>query len=269
MTSSSTPQASEIGGERPRPANNVRIGDVRIDDVTFDGALDAVEALITARKGGMVFTPNIDHIVLAEEDVRLHAAYEDVDLSLVDGTPVLWAARLLGHPLPEKISGSDLCMPLLRRAAIRGWRVYFLGGPPGVGEKAAELVRAELPSIQIVGVDAPFVNLEKDDPRHPDVVARIVAAKPDVVLVAFGCPKQEVFIHRVSQAIAPAVALGIGAGLDFIAGTVARAPSWISKVGLEWAYRLAREPRRLWRRYLVRDPKFLLILLREMRRSRA
>ncbi|MEO7091655.1 MAG: WecB/TagA/CpsF family glycosyltransferase [Polyangiales bacterium] len=247
----------------------MRIGDVRIDDLTFDGALDAIEALVTAGQGGMVFTPNIDHIVLVEEDPRLRAAYDEVDLSLVDGTPVLWAARLLGHPLPEKISGSDLTMPLLQRAAQKGLRVYFLGGPPGVGQKAADVIRRDLPGLQIVGIDAPFIDLEKDDPRHADIVAKIVAARPDLVLVALGCPKQEVFIHRVSSAIRPAVALGIGAGLDFIAGTVARAPRWISKVGLEWAYRLASEPRRLWKRYLVRDPKFVLILLRELRRRRA
>jgi N-acetylglucosaminyldiphosphoundecaprenol N-acetyl-beta-D-mannosaminyltransferase len=258
MTSTST----------PRSPDSLRLGSLRIDDLTFEGALDAIEALVRAGRGGTVFTPNVDHVVLVDEDPRLRAAYEDVSLSLVDRTPVLWAARLLGHPLPEKISGSDLVLPLLKRAAERGFRVYFLGGGEGVAEKAAKVATELHPTLKIVGTDAPFINIDRDDPRHAEIAARIVAAKPDLVLVALGCPKQEVFMHRVAEAIAPAVSLGIGAGLDFIAGTIPRAPAWISAAGLEWLFRLAREPRRLWRRYLIRDPKFLLILLRDLRNRR-
>ena len=269
MTSSSTPRSPEPPPRAERsPTKSLRLGALRIDDLTFEQALDAIEALVAAGQGGSVFTPNVDHVVLVDEDPRLRAAYDDVSLSLVDGTPVLWASRLLGHPLPEKISGSDLTMPLLARAAKHGLRVYLLGGGEGVAGLAAARAKEQLPGLQIVGTDAPFIDLERDDPKHAAIVARIAAAKPDLVLVALGCPKQEIFIHRVSAAIRPAVALGIGAGLDFIAGTIPRAPRWISAAGLEWLYRLGREPKRLWRRYLVRDPKFLVILLRDLRNRR-
>ncbi|GAC1351896.1 MAG: WecB/TagA/CpsF family glycosyltransferase [Polyangiales bacterium] len=244
----------------------MRLGNLWIDRVTFRGALDAIADLVELGQGGSVFTPNVDHVVLADEDQRLRAAYASVDLSLVDGVPVLWASRLFGARLPEKVSGSDLIMPLLAMAARKAWRVYLLGGDEGIPQRAAEALRRSYPSLVIVGMDSPRIDLSA--PSFDEVVHRIRAAKPDLMLVALGCPKQEIFIHRVEDAIRPVVAVAIGAGLDFVAGAVPRAPTWLSSLGLEWAYRLAREPRRLWRRYLVRDPKFLWILLRELRARR-
>lgn len=251
----------------PHARPRMRLGGLDIDVVTFEGAIDAIAELVAARHGGMVFTPNIDHVVLVDEDPRLRAAYAEVSLSLVDGVPLLWASRLLGTPLPEKVSGSDLCLPLLERAAKQGWRVYLLGGAPGVAERAAERLRATIAGIDIVGTDGPRVDVDREG-TYDDIVGKIVAARPDLLLVAFGCPKQEIFMHRIRAAIAPTVAVGVGAGIDFLAGTVKRAPKWISTVGLEWLYRLAREPRRLWRRYLVRDPKFVFVLLHQLRERR-
>jgi N-acetylglucosaminyldiphosphoundecaprenol N-acetyl-beta-D-mannosaminyltransferase len=179
----------------------------------------------------------------------------------VDGKPLLWASRLLGWPLPEKISGADLILPLMRRAAERKWRVYLLGGAPGVAERAQELLR-RAHGVDVAGADSPQLG-----PRgtfEPQVVEKLRAAAPQVLLVALGAPKQELFIHAAKAQLAPAVALGIGAGLDFLVGAVKRAPAWMSHAGLEWFYRLSREPRRLWRRYLVNDPKFLAVLARDL-----
>lgn len=240
------------------------LGRLTIDPVTFAGALARIEKLVEAGKGGTVLTPNVDHVVLVEEEPRLLAAYERADLSLADGTIVVWASRLLGKPLPAKVSGSDLMLPLSELAAKRGFRVYLLGGGPGVAEKAEAALRARFPTIDIVGAEGPRVDVDKGKEAHAEIVARIRAARPDILFVGLGCPKQELFMDQVRDEIAPAVALGIGAGIDFVAGTVPRAPKWVSSVGLEWAYRLSREPRRLWRRYLVRDPKFVVILAREM-----
>ncbi len=242
----------------------MRLGRLTIDPVTFEGALARVEKLVEAGKGGMVLTPNVDHVVLVEEEPRLLAAYERTDLSLADGTIVVWASRLLGKPLPAKVSGSDLMLPLSALAARRGFRVYLLGGGEGVAAKAEAALRARFPEIDIVGAEGPRVDVDKGKEAHAEIVARIRAARPDILFVGLGCPKQEIFMDQVREEIAPAVALGIGAGIDFVAGTVPRAPKWVSSVGLEWAYRLSREPRRLWRRYLVRDPKFVVILAREM-----
>jgi N-acetylglucosaminyldiphosphoundecaprenol N-acetyl-beta-D-mannosaminyltransferase len=243
---------------RPR----IHLGALDIDDVSLAEALAAVSALVERGEGGTVLTPNVDHVVLVEDDARLRAAYAAASLSLVDGTPVLWASHLLGEPLREKVSGSDLILPLMELAAAMRYRVYFLGGGPGVAERAAARLGRLVPDLRVAGIDAPAIDL---DGSFDEVVARIRAARPHLVLVALGCPKQEIFMHKIAAAVRPAVLLGIGAGLDFFAGTVERAPAWVSAAGLEWLYRLAREPRRLWRRYLVRDPRFLWILLRELR----
>jgi N-acetylglucosaminyldiphosphoundecaprenol N-acetyl-beta-D-mannosaminyltransferase len=166
--------------------------------------------------------------------------------------------------LPEKISGSDLVGPLLERAGQRKWRVAFLGAGPGVAEKAATIAREKW-GTDVVFTDAPMVNL-KDTAQIDRIAQQLAEAKADLVLMAFGAPKQELLIARIADRVKPAVLLGIGASLDFIAGTLERAPVLMQKTGTEWLYRLAQEPRRLWRRYLVEDPKFLRILARTLRK---
>jgi N-acetylglucosaminyldiphosphoundecaprenol N-acetyl-beta-D-mannosaminyltransferase len=247
------------------PRDCVLIGGLPIDRLTFDQAIDAVDSLVSAGKGGSVFTPNVDHVVQFVEDERLREAYGLASLSLADGMPVVWASRLLGKPLPEKVSGSDIVMPLVLRAAARGWRVFLLGGADGVGEAAkAEMLRAA-PGLNVVGVLSPRIDLSQGREQRTAIVETLRAARPDLVFVAFGAPKQELFIGEVQEALSPAVFIGIGASLDFVAGILPRAPTWMSDNGLEWMFRLAREPRRLWKRYLLRDPKFALILLQTMR----
>ena len=248
-------------------ADRFLLGGVPVDRVTAAEALDRIEALVAAGRGGAVFTPNVDHVVLASRDPELARAYGAVDVSLADGMPVVWASRLLGTPLPEKVSGSDLVLPLAERAAQRGWRTYLLGGAPGVAEEAARRLQARFPGLVLAGTDAPRVTLEADA-EGDHALARLAAARPQLVLVALGAPKQEVWIHRHRAALGPAVAVGVGAALDFVAGRVRRAPRWVSRAGLEWLWRLGREPRRLWRRYLVQDPAFAAILWRELRDRR-
>lgn len=249
-----------------RRVPRLRIGKVPIDVLSFSEALDAVTALVEAKQGGFVFTPNVDHVVTVDEQPEFEAAYAKASLSLADGTPVVWASRLFDTPLPERVAGSDLVMPLLGRAGQRGWRVAFLGAGPGVAEKAAEVAKARW-GTNVVSTDAPMVNL-KDDAQIDAIAAKLAEAKADLVLMAFGAPKQELLIARIADRVRPSVLLGIGASLDFIAGTVKRAPLVFRKTGFEWLYRLAQEPRRLWRRYLVNDPKFLLILARTLKEQR-
>lgn len=240
----------------------VRIGALEVDRLKFAEAVEAVLELVAAGRGGAVFTPNVDHVVLAEDDEAFRAAYGRASLSLADGMPLLWAARLLGRPLPDKISGSDLTPALLEEAARRGLRVYLLGAGPGIAERAAEVLRGR--GVQIAGIDAPMVRDPRDAAECAPIAARLRAARADLALVAFGAPKQELLIDRLRPATST-VLLGVGATLDFIAGSIPRAPRWMSEHGLEWLYRLAREPRRLWRRYLVRDPRFAWIVARALR----
>jgi N-acetylglucosaminyldiphosphoundecaprenol N-acetyl-beta-D-mannosaminyltransferase len=240
----------------------LRLGHLYLDPLTFAEAIDEIEGLVEGRQGGAVFTPNVDHVVKVERDANLRRAYQAAGLCLADGKPLVWASRLLGCPLPEKVSGADLIVPLAERAAARGWRVYLLGAGPGVAEKAATLFR-QWYGIDVVGTDAPIVATDGTSPD--DVVARIRTAQPHLVLVALGAPKQELFIHRARDDLRPAVALGIGAALDFLTGTVKRAPQWMSEAGMEWLYRLGQEPRRLWRRYLIDDPLFVATVYRGLR----
>jgi N-acetylglucosaminyldiphosphoundecaprenol N-acetyl-beta-D-mannosaminyltransferase len=258
-------QGQQPPGETLGPGR-IRIGAVEMDLVHFSQALDAIELLVRQGKGGSVYTPNVDHIVMADSNGRFRAAYDAASLSLVDGKPVQWASRLLGLPLPEKISGSDLVWPLMDRCALCDMSVYLLGGGPGSAEKAADAIHERFPAIRIVGIDAPRINVDDPPERHRPIVERIVLAKPDIVLVGLGAPKQEIWIHEHLDDLRPAVLLGIGAAIDFMAGKVQRAPGWISRIGAEWLYRLAQEPRRLAARYLVRDPFIAPLLGRELLR---
>jgi N-acetylglucosaminyldiphosphoundecaprenol N-acetyl-beta-D-mannosaminyltransferase len=261
-----SPSASEPAFVAERPSRaRVRIGEIQMDPITLAQALEAIEGLVRGGRGGTVFTPNVDHFVLAEEDERFRNAYRDTDLSLVDGTPVLWAARVLGSPLPEKVSGSDLLLPVAELAARHGWRVFLLGAGPGVAERVKTILEADFPGVKIVGTSSPNVDLSKPVTEQKDVIDAVKATRPDVLFLALGSPKQEIWAHRIREAMKPTVVLGVGASFDFVAGTAKRAPRWISKAGLEWLYRLGHEPRRLWKRYLVRDPKFAVIVYREAR----
>jgi N-acetylglucosaminyldiphosphoundecaprenol N-acetyl-beta-D-mannosaminyltransferase len=260
----STPAPHRPSAPAPRRPPLV-LGPVRIDAVDFSEALAAIEALVDARQGGAVFTPNVDHVMIAHEDARMRDAYARADLSVPDGMPLVWASHLLRSPLPERVAGSDLVPALIERAAQRRWRVYFLGGAPGAAQRASEVLMQRLPTLHIVGIDAPRFDPDAAADSQAEVIAKVRAARPDLVFVAFGAPKQEIWIHRWRDELRPAVMLGVGASLDFLAGKVPRAPRWMARSGLEWLYRLSREPGRMWRRYLVRDPKFVFVVARALR----
>jgi N-acetylglucosaminyldiphosphoundecaprenol N-acetyl-beta-D-mannosaminyltransferase len=232
--------------------------------LTFPEALDAVAGLVAAGEGGYIVTPNVDHVVQAEHSEEIRAAYREASLSLVDGQPLVWLSKMMREPLPEKISGSDLVPRLLRVAAHEGWRVFFLGAAEGVGAKAAKVLKQDEPSLQIT-VYSPSFGFENDPGESAEVLQLVREAKPDLLVMALGCPKQELLMHRWKRELAPTVAIGAGATLDFIAGNVTRSPAWMSSAGLEWLYRLAREPRRLAHRYLVRDPEIIKVAWQMLR----
>src|SRR4051812_25678680 len=170
---------------RPR----IRMGRVGIDRVTAAEALDAIERLVLDGRGGSVFTPNVDHVVIAESNDALARAYADVSLSLADGMPLVWMSRLMGCPLPERVAGSDLFLPLMKLAARRGWRVYLLGGAPEVAAAAADHLMTRI-GVNVVGWQSPEIGRDGSDPSG-ESVERVRAAQPDLLIVAFGNPKQE------------------------------------------------------------------------------
>jgi N-acetylglucosaminyldiphosphoundecaprenol N-acetyl-beta-D-mannosaminyltransferase len=256
--SDASPTAS---GAAPR----IRLGRLQVDRHTQHTAVEAVRAIVRAGRGGRVYTPNLDHILLVERRPDFRDAYTRATLSLADGMPLVWASRWFGTPLPERISGSDLIEPVSALAAREGWRVFLLGGAPGTAEEAARRLVARH-GVTIAGCASPRVDLTHSTADEA-IAQQIREARPDVVFVALGSPKQELFIDRIEQAVTPAVLIGVGAGLDFLAGHVRRAPRWIGQLGFEWLFRLVVEPKRLWRRYLVGGPPALAALFRTPRAS--
>lgn len=221
---------------------------VPFDQVTTPQALEIIGEMIDSRRPHMLATANVDFLAQVQEDVSLRSILLGTDLVVCDGTPLLWMSRLLGSPLPERVAGSDLVPLLLDLASARGHRVYFLGGREEVLETARAKIRERWPALRIAGMySPPFAPLEKMD--HADIRRRIQEARADILLVSFGCPKQEKWLAMNYQETGVPVAIGVGATIDFLAGTMKRAPVWMRKAGLEWVFRALQEPRRLMRRY--------------------
>jgi N-acetylglucosaminyldiphosphoundecaprenol N-acetyl-beta-D-mannosaminyltransferase len=232
-----------------------------LDAVTQSQALDHIAGAIHAGSGGWVVTPNLDILRRIVQEPQTRALCELATLRLADGMPLIWASRLRGSPLPERVPGSDLVVTLSERAAREGFRVYLLGGDPGVGDAAAGRLRQMFPAIQIVGVESPPFGFEQDATYFDGMAQRVVAASPHIVFVAVGFPKQERVIQRLRPLLPAAWWLGVGISFSFVTGDVQRAPKWIQKIGLEWFTRVVQEPRRLFKRYFVHGVPFAIRLL--------
>ncbi len=204
-------------------------------------------------------TPNVDHTILLEEQSAFRGAYQDADLVLADGFPIVWASRLLRKPLPERVPGSELVPRLFesyhRRfssdpsSPSRKLRVFLLGAGIGVAARAAEQIQKTWPNVETVGVYSPPMGFEKDQDETNLILGRIVLANPDVIVVGLGAPKQEVWVHQNRHQIKASVALCVGATIDFLAGEKRRAPRWMQRSGVEWLHRMLSEPKRLVKRY--------------------
>jgi len=240
---------------------------VPFDNVTMAGAVERIEKMIATRRPHYVATANVDFLVQALRDVELRRILIEADLVLCDGTPLVWAARWLGNPLPERAAGSDVVPLLIRAAAEKGHRIFLLGAGPCVAAEAAGRLQAQYPTLKIVGhYTPPFCGLLELD--HEEIFRRVHDARPDVLLVSFGCPKQEKWISMHYRTLGVPVVMGVGATIDFLAGRVKRAPRWMQRSGTEWIYRLLQEPRRLFRRYADDLYRFLPALATQWRQLR-
>jgi len=255
----------------PAPASwapAVPIFGIQVNDLDLDGATRVIIQAVARRSRGYVVTPNVHHIVLLQHDTVFRAAYDAAALRLPDGMPLVWASRMLGHPLRARVTGSDLLPSICREAAAQGSSVYFAGGRTGVAERAATRLAARYPGLRIAGTHAPPDRFAGDERAAEDMAAGIARARPDIVFVGLGAPAQERWIHRYWEGLGATVAICCGAAIDYAAGAAARAPTWMHAAGLEWLWRLGHDPRRLWRRYLVHDAAFCGIFLREWWRTR-
>lgn len=242
---------------------------MQIHRLTLDQAAKQVLTWASSESQGAckyVVTPNVDHAVMFQERPDLRAAYSDASLVLADGAPIVAAARLLGRALPERVAGSDLAPRLFDLAQSDGapLTVFLLGAAPGVAARAAKRIEAHWPRVRVVGVSSPPLGFDNDPAICDALLAEVAAAKPDVLLLGLGAPKQELWIHKHAPRIQAKTALCIGATIDFLAGERQRAPRWMQQTGTEWLHRLASEPKRLAKRY-ARDARiFPMLVVREL-----
>jgi N-acetylglucosaminyldiphosphoundecaprenol N-acetyl-beta-D-mannosaminyltransferase len=223
---------------------------VPFDNVTTEEAIGLIEQMVASKRPHYLATANVDFLVQAQRDTELRRILCDAHMVLCDGTPLLWASRLLGNPLPERVAGADIVPLLIRVAAERGYRIFFLGASPEAAEQAVANLREQYPQLQIAGhYSPPYKPLLEMD--HEEIKRRIRAGKPDLLFVGFGCPKQEKWMAMHYVSLGVPVVVGVGATIDFLAGRVKRAPVWMRRGGVEWIFRLAQEPRRLMGRYMT------------------
>jgi N-acetylglucosaminyldiphosphoundecaprenol N-acetyl-beta-D-mannosaminyltransferase len=220
--------------------------------------------LDSGRRRLTVYTPNVDYLVKSRKDRVFAQVLERADLLVADGMPVVWASRWLGTPLRSKISGSSLFIDLCSLAASKGRTVFFLGSAEGVAGQAASRLTRRFPGLNVVGTYSPYFGFEHDASENARIVGMIRAAQPDILFVGLGAPKAEKWIDRHREQLDVPVTISIGAALDFAAGVKPMPPEWIKNAGFGWLWRLASEPRRLWRRYLIEDPVFFYYVLRQM-----
>jgi len=246
----------------------IKFLNTEVDNLTMEESLEAIENIIKKRKPSYIVTPNIDHIVKLEKDEEFRGVYNDADLILTDGMPLIWISKLLGNPIKEKVSGSDLFPKVCELAAKKGYSIFLLGAAEGVAKKAAQNLSNRYNGLKICGTHSPSYGFEKDEKEVSDIIAMVRKSKPDILAVGLGAPKQEKFIYKYKEKLNVPISLAIGASIDFEAGNVKRAPRWMQKSGLEWFYRFLKEPKRMFKRYFVDDIKIFKIYLKYKKVSR-
>jgi N-acetylglucosaminyldiphosphoundecaprenol N-acetyl-beta-D-mannosaminyltransferase len=233
---------------------------------------EAVQAIVEAaelERGSWTITANLDHLRRYHRRPIEKCLIDEADLVVADGMPLIWASRLAGEPLPERVSGSSMVWSICEAASVRGQPIFLLGGDPGVAERAARAFRRRYPSLEIVGTACPSLGFEHDRLELGRLQRQLVGAAPRIVFVALGFPKQDLLIRVMRRALPNASFVGVGISLSYAAGDLSPPPDWICRLGLEWAYRLTQEPtRRLVRRYLIDGVPFGLRLMASAARRR-
>ena len=233
----------------------------RLHAITERQCIDLVLDAIDERRGGLINTMNLDHLRRFVGEEGYAAGYSKASIVTADGMPLIWASRLRGTPLPERVTGSSLIWTLSEAAAQRGRSIYLLGGSPGLAQKTAKVLVERYPDLRIAGVSSGPAEFTSDERAWADESLALVDAKPDIVYVALSSPRSEELIDRLRHRLPAAWWLGMGAAFSFAAGESPRAPVWMQRSGLEWFHRLMREPTRLAGRYLLLGMPFAVTLL--------
>jgi N-acetylglucosaminyldiphosphoundecaprenol N-acetyl-beta-D-mannosaminyltransferase len=240
----------------PRPDGTPRprldLGGTFIDQIDLTAAVERIRQFLRSGQPHQVVTVNLDFLSIAARNPEFQATLNNADLAVADGMPLVWLSRLRGQPLAERVAGVELVTESCRIAAEQGLRVFLLGAGPGVAEAAGKRLQAMYPGLEIAGTYSPPIGSLRQ--RENDRIVRMIRnASPDFLFVALGAPRQDMWIREHQHQLQVPVAMGVGCVFDLLTGSVKRAPVWMQRRGLEWAFRLVQEPTRLWRRYLVND----------------
>jgi N-acetylglucosaminyldiphosphoundecaprenol N-acetyl-beta-D-mannosaminyltransferase len=242
--------------------HSITLLSVRIDNVTYADAMARVEIFLREPGLHQIATVNPEFVVLAQTNAEFRRVLNTTALNVPDGVGLLWAARQLGTPLRERVTGQEMVDRIAALAAEHGHRVFFLGAREGIAERAAAALKSRASSLEIAGCYAGSPAREEED----NIVARVNAANAQILFVAYGPPKQELWIARNAARLEVSVAMGVGGTFDTLAGVVPRAPQWVRHAGFEWTYRLLREPRRFRRQLAI--PYFMWLVVTRGNRTR-
>jgi N-acetylglucosaminyldiphosphoundecaprenol N-acetyl-beta-D-mannosaminyltransferase len=248
---------------RGSDVTRIGVGHALIDNCSSQQVCASIIAHATNRgEPAFVITPNAQHIVLLEKERRLQEVYDHADLVIPDGISLLIAARLYGRSFQQRVAGVDIFKTLCGLAAKAGLHVFLLGGRPGSAELAAAVLKSSHPDLKY-STYCPPLGFEHSEAGLKQTADAIAAARPDILFVALGAPKQEYWIYEHGLQLSVPVCIGVGGSFEIVGGVVSRAPMWAQNIGCEWLYRLCREPRRMWRRYLIGNLEFAGIVLRQ------
>ncbi len=239
--------------------NKTTLLNLRVDNLTLKELVKQVDKRIKGRIPSYIVFVNCDVAVKSERDKELRHIINRADFAMVDGKPLIWIAKAHKNPLKEKVSGSDFVPILCREAAKRGWSIFLLGGEDGIPQTAADRLKSRYPALHIAGTYSPPWGFERDEDELKRIREMVQNASPDILVVCFGCPKQEKFVYHHYKEYGAVVSVCAGATIDFLAGKVKRCPKWMSKASLEWFYRFLKEPRRLFKRYFIDDMNIILM----------
>lgn len=238
----------------------VRLMNIHYNNLTSEELLDHISERIIGKIPSYLTFINVDVLVKARTDICLRTIINQSDFSLIDGMPLVWTAHFFRKPIKEKISGSDFTPLLCEQAAKKGWQVFLLGGAEGIPEMAGAQLQRRYPGLIIAGTYSPPVGFEQDCEELKKIKDSITKVAPDILVVCFGCPKQEKFVYAHYKEYSVPILICAGATLDFLSGKIRRSPAWMSRMGLEWLYRFSKEPKRLFKRYFIDDMKIFRMI---------
>ena len=248
-------------------SKNVQLFGVRFNAVSFADAVDLLTSSIQERPPRVVVTPNVDHLVSLSELPDIKSVYTGADFAFADGMPVVWASRFLAKPLPERVTGADLFVALCKLGQRQQWKVCILGGMPGQESMLRDRFARVFPGLR-VELRCPGMGFDYQSSEADAAAYWINEHAPDLVFVCLGFPRQCLWSFRNRSKLDTGLVLCVGASMEFALGLKSRAPLWLQRAGFEWLWRLGSEPGKLWRRYLIRGPRFLRLVWSEWRTAR-